>query len=247
MSLPTPYYDEDGITIFHGDCREVMAELAAGSIRMIWTDPPYGHGNHCGDLNDQLNKHRGIESQPIANDTPEEFRDVMDCMLTEAVRVLADDCCCCCCCCGGGGPRPTFAWVANRMDQSGLSFFHSLIWDKINPGLGWRFRRQHEMVMVAHKTGGKLAWAGEKAAVANVLRYSPPRDRLHPNEKPLEIPSLFIDLHTGMDDTVLDPFMGSGTTLRAAKDLGRKCIGIEIEEKYCEIAVKRLAQGVLAL
>ena len=72
MSLPTPYYDEDGITIFHGDCREVMAELAAGSIRMIWTDPPYGHGNHCGDLNDQLNKHRGIESQPIANDTVDE-------------------------------------------------------------------------------------------------------------------------------------------------------------------------------
>ncbi len=68
----------------------------------------------------------------------------------------------------------------------------------------------------------------------------------HPTEKPLELMTWCI---TQVPDagTILDPFMGSGTTLRAAKDLGRKCIGIEIEEKYCEIAVRRLAQEVLPL
>lgn len=247
MSLPTPYYQEEGITIYHGDCREILPDLEAGSIRLLWTDPPYGHGNNCGDLNESLSKSRGSVATPIANDTPEEFRQVMDGMLTEAVRVLSDDCCCCCCCCGGGGPRPTFAWVANRMDGQGLSFFHSVIWDKINPGLGWRYRRQHEMVMVAHKKGGKLSWVDSGRAVGNVIKQSAPANRVHPNEKPLEIPSLFISLHTNPEDTILDPFMGSGTTLRAAKDLGRKAIGIELEEKYCAIAVERLRQEVLAL
>jgi DNA modification methylase len=68
--------------------------------------------------------------------------------------------------------------------------------------------------------------------------------RLHPNEKPLDLMARLIQPTTG---TILDPFMGSGTTLRAAKDLGRKAIGIEIEERYCEIAAERLAQEVLPL
>ena len=85
-----------------GDCLEVMAGLEAGSIDMIWTDPPYGHSNHDGDLNAQLNKHREIESKPIANDDADGMRRVVDGMLKEAARVLSPDCCCCCCCCGGG-------------------------------------------------------------------------------------------------------------------------------------------------
>jgi len=67
----------------------------------------------------------------------------------------------------------------------------------------------------------------------------------HPTEKPIELMRWCIEMCSGEPSTILDPFMGSGTTLRAAKDLGRKAIGIEIEEKYCEIAAKRLAQEVL--
>ena len=72
-----------------------------------------------------------------------------------------------------------------------------------------------------------------------------PSSLIHPNEKPVEALTPLIDCHVG--ETVLDPFMGSGTTLRAAKDLGRKAIGIEIEERYCEISARRLAQEVLPL
>lgn len=251
MSLPKPFYDEDGITIYHGDCREILPQLEPESITLLWTDPPYGHGNMDGDLQSARVGVKGARQEdaiPIANDSAEDMRIVVDAALSLAVPLLRSDCCCCCCCCCGG-PRPTFAWLAERMDQSGLSFFHSIIWDKTarGPGMGWRFRRDHEMIMVAHRKGGRLAWSDREVAVSNIVRERPPQDRVHPNEKPIDMVGRFIRLTTDEEDTVLDPFMGSGTTMRAAKDLGRKAIGIEIEEKYCEIAVKRLAQGVLAL
>ena len=244
-----PYYEQDGITIYHGDCLDVMASIAYGTIDVIWSDPPYGHGNADGDL---LSRRAeavgdGISSMQvaIANDKYDTMRAVVDGMLSHAARVLNPDCCCCCCCCCGGGPSPTFAWVADRMDRDGLSFFHSVIWDKRNPGMGWRFRRQHEMVMVAHRTKARLRWNKDERAVPNIMSYYPPRDRLHPNEKPLDFVKSFLSAVSQDGDLVLDPFMGSGTTLRAAKDLGRRAIGIELEEKYCEIAANRLRQGVL--
>jgi site-specific DNA-methyltransferase (adenine-specific) len=241
-----PYYQHGGITIYHGDCRKVMPTIPSGSIDAIWTDPPYGNGNHQGDFNSRLNKHRNRKDVPIANDTPELMRDVVDAMFIEAVRVLKKDCCCCCCC-GGGGPEPTFAWIANRMDSKGLKFFHSVIWDKRNPGIGWRYRRQHEMVMIAHRAGGKLRWANDNLAVPNVIPIFPDRERQHPNEKPIALVTKFLSWHCCESDIVLDPFMGSGTTLVAAKQLTLRATGIEIEEKYCEISARRLEMGKTAM
>ena len=228
--------------LIQGDCLAVMPLLEKDSVHMIWTDPPYGHSNHDGDLNARLNDHRAIESKPIANDDPESFRAVLDGMLIEAVRVMPKDCCCCCCC-GGGGPRPTFAYVANRMDSGGLSFFHSVIWDKKNPGLGWRYRRQHEMVMVAHRAGGRLLWADDAVAARNIYAEMPPRDRQHPNEKPLGMVEHFLILHSQAGQTVLDPFMGSGTTLVACAKLGRKGIGIELDPDYFQTACERVQKA----
>jgi site-specific DNA-methyltransferase (adenine-specific) len=220
-----------------------MADFPDESLDMIWTDPPFGHSNHDGDWNARLNDHRGIEQKPILNDSGEDMRRVLDGMLKQAARVLKHDCCCCCCCCcGGGGPKPTFAWVANRMDNDGMQFFHSVIWDKINPGLGWRYRRQHEMVMVAHRTGGKLAWADPDVAQGNIIRLAAPYggEREHPNEKPLGLVLRMVKLHTTIGQMVCDPFMGSGTTGVACAKTGRKFIGIELDETYFDIACKRV-------
>ena len=231
-----------GQRLILGDCLEVIKTLPAASVDMIWTDPPYGHSNHDGDLNSRLNDHRMIESKPIANDDADGMRRVLDGMLSEAVRVLSPDCCCCCCC-GGGGPRPTFAWVADRMDREGLSFFHSVIWNKKNPGLGWRYRRQHEMVMVAHRAGGRLLWADDDVAARNIFEMMPPRDRHHPNEKPVGMVEHFIGLHSLPGQVILDPFMGSGTTLVACQKLGRHGTGIEIDQDYFEIACRRVEEA----
>jgi site-specific DNA-methyltransferase (adenine-specific) len=249
-----PYYSRNGIEIYHGDCREILPALDPESVRLLWTDPPYGHGNQDGDLQaarvrDGVKGARVRECVPIANDKPDEMRQVLDQALSLAVPLLDPCCCCCCCCCcsGGGGPNVTFAWLANRMDGGGLSFFHAVVWDKSGRGhgMGWRFRRNYEFVMVAHRSGGALAWSDHTSAVPNIVFFQPTDNTFHPNEKPVDLPSYFMDLTTSEGELVLDPFMGSGTTLRAAKDLGRRAVGIEISERYCEIAAKRLEQEVL--
>ena len=222
-------------TLYNADCREVLPTLADNSLDMVWTDPPYGHSNHDGDFNARLNEHRGIVGRPIANDGPDEMRSVVDYMLVEAARFLKQDCCC-----GGGGPRPTFAWLAQRMDSAGLDFFHSVIWDKKNPGVGWRYRRQHEMIMVAHRSGGKLSWNAEVPAMGNILSFSKPKDDLHPNQKPIELPAKQIEAHCPVDGMVIDPFMGSGTTGVAAVQLGRSFIGVELDQEHFDIACKRI-------
>lgn len=237
-----------GCELYSGDCIEVMSGFADNSIDMIWTDPPYGNSNNDGDLNAALstgaiNGRAFRAPTPIMNDSAEEMRIVVDEMLTQAARIIRKKAAVCCCC--GGGPSPTFAWLANRMDADGLSFFHSVIWDKVNPGLGWRYKRQHEMVMVAHMKGGGVLWADEARATPNIKRVPAPcgQIRLHPNEKPLELVSGFIESHTNKGHIVMDPFMGSGTTGVACAKMGRKFIGIELDEEYFDIACRRIEEA----
>ena len=233
--------------LVQADCRDVLPLLAADSVDMIWTDPPYGHSNGVDDALSVIGQIKGDGSRttmvPIANDDMDSMRFMVDAMLTEAARVLKRDCCCCCCCCCGGGPRPTFAWLAQRMDSSGLSFFHSVIWDKKNPGIGWRYRRQHEMIMVAHRKGGRLAWNEEVPAMGNVLSFAKPLSEFHTNQKPRELPAKQIEAHCPVGGLVLDPFMGSGTTGVAATQLGRDFIGIELDPSYFDIACHRIDQA----
>jgi site-specific DNA-methyltransferase (adenine-specific) len=249
--MRTPdWQSEDGsVTLYRGDCLQILPELEAGSVDLLWTDPPYGHKNADGDFlsrrHEIMADGNGTVQQAIANDDHDGMRRVVDGMLREAVRILDRDCCCCCCCCCcGGGPKPTFAWVANRMDSDGLSFFHSVIWDKRNPGVGWMYRRQHEMVMVAHRRGGKLLWAEGAKSQPNIISLSKPRNDNHPNEKPVALVERFILNHTNEGHMVLDPFMGSGTTGVACVKTGRKFIGIELDTGYFEIAKGRIQAAI---
>lgn len=122
-------------------------------------------------------------------------------------------------------PRSVIAWVKNNWSMGDLEHEHGRQWEAICFYPGWRhsFVKRIPDVIIADRTGNGL----------------------HPTEKPLSVLGKLIDANEGQ--IILDPFMGSGTTLRAAKDLGRYAIGIEIEEKYCEIAKRRMAQTVMAL
>ncbi len=250
MSAPRPYYEDEFARLYHGDARDILPTLERESVTLLWTDPPYGHANMDGDLQSArvgVDGGRQRAAEPIENDDAAKMREVVDAALSLSVPLLRADCCCCCCCCGGGGPSPTFAWLAERMDRQGLEFFHALIWDKTarGPGMGWRFRRDYEMVMVAHRRGGKLAWADPDTSTSNIRRARPVIKRVHPNQKPDALVAELIELTTSPGDLVLDPFAGSGTTLIAARMLGRRAIGIERAEKHCATAAQRLSQNVL--
>jgi hypothetical protein len=217
-------------------------------VDMIWTDPPFGHGNMQDDLQaarvrDGVKGARVRSVEVIANDAGEDFERTLKGFLDEAARVLAPDCCCCCCM-AGGGPNVTFARVSQWVDER-LAFFMAVVWDKSGRGngMGWRYRRNYEFVLVAHRKGGRLAWADDKVAVPNIVRDVPVQDRLHPNEKPVSMIRRFLKLHTKPGDLVLDPFCGSGSTGVACLQTGRRFVGVEIDPAYHAIAAKRLAEA----
>ena len=238
--------------IITGDCLEVLKALPDESVDIIWTDPPYGNNNNNnGDLilRREAALGRGdytpvVDDRPILNDDEENWERVVTGMLDEAARVLKRAACCCCCCCGGGGPKVMFARVADWIDTR-LQFDQAVVWDKGGLGMGWRYRRNYEFVMVSHRRGGKLKWeTSEKGRVtANVVRINKiiPRADQHPTPKPIELIEHFLRLHGKPGDVVLDPFCGSGPTCIAAKRLGMNFIGIELDPHWADVARRRVA------
>jgi DNA modification methylase len=231
------------------DCLDFLRTLPDGSVDMIWTDPPYGHGNMDGDLQaarvrDDVKGARKRAAQPIANDKGPNFDALMVAFLDEAARVLRADCCCCCCCMAGGGPNVTFARVASEIDKR-HAFFQAIVWDKSarGNGMGWRYRRNYEFVMVSHRKGGTLLWNDGHPAIPNIMRDMPVRNRLHPNEKPVSLIKRFIEAHTTEGMTILDPFCGSGATGAACIQTGRNFIGCEIDPGYADIARRRCREA----
>ena len=246
----TPYYEQDGIVIFHADCRDVLPMLEPGSVDFIFTDPPYGHNNNNGDLIQRREAALGVGAagapRPITNDGAD-ANDLVRFAFGEFDRLLKPGCCCCCCCCGGGGPDPQFARWSLWLDEA-VGFKQMVIWDKGPMGMGWHYRRSYETVLVGEKPGAACHWYDTTGRVENILRHIPkiiPSAAEHPTPKPVRLAAHFIRLHSQEGELVLDPFMGGGSTMEAARLLGRCFLGIEIAEEYCEIAAKRLQQGVL--
>lgn len=249
----------DGITLIHGDAKDVLPQLDAASIDMFFTDPPYGHNNNNGDLIHRWEAALGrlpcdadpslVEARPIANDGTE-ANELIQWFYGEAARLLKGAGCCCCCCCGGGGPDPQFARWSLWLDEH-LSFKQMVIWDKGPMGMGWHYRRSYETVLVGQK-GQKAHWFDDSDKIENIIRPGQygirkiiPQAHEHPTEKPVELASLFITLHTQPRWLVCDPFMGSGSSAEAAKRSGRRFLGVELEERWVERAANRLRQEVL--
>jgi site-specific DNA-methyltransferase (adenine-specific) len=240
------------LKILQGDCLKLMRELPDNSVHMIFTDPPYGHNNNDGDLIANWEKALGQkpkgepEARPIANDGVE-ANDLFRQFLVEARRVLVPGSCCCCCC-GGGGPDPQFARWSLWMDEI-FDFKQMIIWDKGPIGMGWHYRRSYETVLVGQKPGAACKWYDDTQQIENIIRPGYrnirkiiPAANQHPTEKPWQLAAHFIGLHAQPGETVLDPFMGSGSTGEAAIKLGRDFIGIELDPQFYDMATKRLAR-----
>lgn len=249
MSLPTPYYEDELATIYLADSGAVMPLLPDQSVDLVFTDPPYGHNNNDGDLISQWEQAtgRGVNGpvRPIAGDGAE--ADLLVQMLfMESARLLKRPGTICCCCGGGGGPDPQYAKWSRWLDRE-LCFKQMIVWDKGPIGMGWHYRRSYETVLVA-TTPGPTRWFDKTAKIENVIRHIPkiiPTAEQHPTVKPVALVQWFMRLHTQPGDVVLDPFMGSGSTVEAAKLMGCRVIGIELEERWAEAAANRLQQGVL--
>lgn len=245
-----PYYDEDGITIYHAEATTVLPSLEAGSVSVVLADPPYSSGGMVRNDRNALTSAKYQRSGvPVLNEFTGDNRDQR----------------------AWTSWMSNWLWEAQRVTRpAGLCFVFTdwrqlpATTDAIQWG-GWIWRG----IVTWHKPGGRrlqnrfasdaeyVVWgsngpmpfdlespAGPSSVVS--ANASTGTDREHIAQKPVEVMRHLLALdRTG--GTVLDPFLGTGPTLRAAKDLGRKAIGIEIEERYCEIAVQRLAQGVLAL
>jgi site-specific DNA-methyltransferase (adenine-specific) len=225
-----PYYQDEAVTIYHGDCREILPSVSAD---VVITDPPYGdeetHDSHLsnvvlrnGEPARQVLGFEGISREECVR-------------LAQSWVALV--------------PR----WVVFTCEWKYCSALHDAgvlirmgIWRKPDgapqftgdrPGTGW------EAVAICHREGRKRWNGGGSHAFWEFPKCQ--NQSGHPTGKPLGLFKAFVGAFSEEGETILDPFMGSGTTLEAAKSQDRKAIGIEIEERYCEIAAKRCAQGVL--
>lgn len=243
-----PYYEDSMVTIYHGDCREVLPQLSG--VNLAITSPRYNCGMAYGTCDDSTSL------QEYWAETEDWFY-----LLAQSLRS------------GGYAAVNIPNWIGSREEQvyapeefraifgRHLGFLDELIWVK-GPakGAAWgdyptspRIRANHEYVLI-YRSGefgrvhNSISWDDWSRLTVSVwsIQASLPMSSLHPATFPVELPARLIRLYCPDGGLVLDPFKGSGTTLRAAKDLGRRAVGIEIEERYCEVATNRLTQEVFS-
>jgi DNA modification methylase len=209
----TPYYADESVTLYHGDCREAPEWLAAD---VLVTDPPYGIGYKSGARRQTL-------ARSIAGDEDTVARD----------GVLQQ---------WGSKPALVFGtWRIPRPDATRML----LVWDtKGALGMGdlslpWKPSHQ-EIYVLGSGFAGRRDSDVITCAPVQSLGYN---GRQHPHEKPVDLLMRLVDKCP--PGVVADPFAGSGSTLVAAKRLGRRAVGFEVDEGYCEIIAGRLEQGAL--
>lgn len=248
--MPEPYYEHEGITIYHGDCLEVLSQLSP--VEHVITDPPYAQDVYIRASAPRTKKGSGTPRRLYENGSAlaklaagdiGHIDEMLEPCAVEFGRLAKRWCLV------FSDVESTHRW-REELIENGLRYARTGAWVKPRampqmsgdrPGTGF------EPLTICHAQG-PMRWNG--GGKLGIWTYDPASGNArpdHPCPKPLELMRQLIEDFTDLGDTILDPFMGSGTTLRAAKDLGRKAIGIELEEKYCEIAAQRLSQEVLAL
>ncbi len=239
-----PYYSDDAVTIYHGETLSVLSGMEDESVGMIVADPPYSSGGMVrGDRTQALKYSSGRHD--FGGDSRDQRSWGYWCALwlSEGARVLRSS--------EFGMMFCDWRQIGEAVDAfqaGGLVYRGVFVWDKTTRAkhIAGRFCNQAEFVVWG--TRGPRGVNEHPWAKHGVLTEPAPigDERLHSTQKPVRLLEYLVGGSPG-DSTVLDPFMGSGTTLVAAKNLGRKAIGIEVEERYCEVAAQRCSQGVLDL
>jgi site-specific DNA-methyltransferase (adenine-specific) len=223
----TPYYDHDGITIYHGDCREVLPTLPnLQRVDAVATDPPYASAAATATTGRAKAKSGGNWGD----------MSLVKLMVEATLAPLT-------------GAHALW-WFCDQHAHAAVvpvifqryQTVQTIVWDRDALGMGSGYRRQTEFIVHGRCSNSPVFTSNSER---DLIRLRPPkRTTGHPAEKPVAL--MMRLLGPCAWTTVLDPYSGSGTTLLAAKSLGRKAIGIDIEERYCEIAAKRLSQEVIA-
>lgn len=224
MPSVEPYYQDDSVTLYLGDCREVLPQLDL-AVDLLATDPPYGLDIGYG--------RTALGTRRIEGDSDDALLlgvlgDCDHLMLPDAWSAVF---------CG----YTHSGQVQRAAQESGWTVKTVIVWDKAMPSLGEGIRNQHELAVLSKRGRPTETFTG-----GNVWRITRERGRPeHPHMKPQALMTRLVGYYSPPFGTVLDPFAGSGSTLVAAATLGRKAVGIEYDERYCELIVKRLGQPAL--
>ena len=219
-----PYYQDERVTLYHGDCLEVLDNLEPHSSDTLVTDPPYFLPSaHYSVRSGQF---RSLSDLSMLEHF---FRDVFG-LINRVLKLTATGYVFC-----DGQSYPAFYAV-------GYGIFHRLrplVWDKVTSINGYDWRHQHELILYFTKALAPQTPTGDGDIIR--ARAVPIGERDHLAQKPVELMEKLVRQTGPPGGLVLDPFAGSGSTLLAAAISGRQAIGVEADERYCEIAAERAA------
>lgn len=218
----TPYYSDNLVTIYNADSRNIIDSINDGFA--LLTDPVYGiNGGKGGDSKDyKKGNYEGLEWSDTEEYVETVCVQIVKSLLKKAVR---------------GAVTPGIRCLHLYPRPSDMGCF----WTPASCTHGpWGFGTMQPILYY-----GKDFRAGKGALPSGKAVTEPSEKNGHPCPKPIQAWTWLVDKISQQDEIIVDPFMGSGTTLRAAKNLNRKAIGIEISERYCEIAALRMSQSVL--
>lgn len=221
--MPSPYFERDGVALYHGDARELVADLEPGSAHLLLTDPPYGMS------------YKSTTGASIRGDSGTQAIRAFRSTLRDVDRALADDAHAYVFCHWASYPD-VFDAIAPYWQLK-----NALIWDKRNHGPGDCFGdygHDYEIAIFAHKGRRKLN-GGRDLAVRHEPTV-PYRQRTHATQKPIELLAYYVEKSSHPGELVLDPFAGSSAVLHAAIRTGRRAVGIELDERHCESAAELL-------